>query len=192
MKGINRICCFNISSWNLSCSFFLVTWNYWSQWKQKYMERDTLLFSFVLDQDQRFIQVSILLPAATTMNKYIEKSTNRTRKHSTPPFSDQPHYLFSIQVTSWDRCDCVVCVSVYTHTPFSIYHSSISLSLSKIPAGKEDFGLWNLWHFISVWTWQDLRFSPYINYFDDRRKNTVNSNEQKSNLFYWFDECACT
>ena len=42
------------------------------------MERDTL--SFVLDQDQRFIQVSILLPAATAMNKYIEKSTNRTRK----------------------------------------------------------------------------------------------------------------
>lgn len=33
------------------------------------MERDTL--SFVLDQDQRFIQVSILLPAATAMNKYI-------------------------------------------------------------------------------------------------------------------------
>lgn len=65
-------------------SFFLVIGNYWSQIEQEHVARDILLFSFILDQDQGFAQLSILLPtSASAKNGYIEKSTNRTSTHST-------------------------------------------------------------------------------------------------------------
>lgn len=157
MKGIGRDGYLSISSSNrLACSFFLVIWNYWSSRQCKTLEVGQF---FLFTPDQGLIPISTFPPSKAAMKWYIakNKNKNRTSTYNTPSCYHPRSNYFQFRLLP--ETDMILCIWYSSVDSSSRYLISIPLSLSKLSTRKEDSSLWDLWSFISQWTWLYLRFN---------------------------------